>query len=250
MQIKETNINNLLEQSAKIRRLVMGRNVLLALYKLGNDEWERSYNELTSDHLIKGVSSSNTKTEVIRSYVGKLVKLHMNSLGNTGSAWTKDSIAEDHVSGMLNANKLATTIYKNHDSLFKDTVSRLLGYDPDVVMFSIKEGNEAAFFLVKHLVCSLDLASVESRKLLTEDKPGDNNNEFYLEKFNKELVKDFNYEIGVFESLLDKGELNEEFFYNLNSVIMNSSDLVESNIVEPDLLGSVMKVFNKVSLKP
>lgn len=243
MNYQHVNKNNLLELSCKVRRLIMGRNILLSLHALGTEEWDRSFNSLSNEHLIKNIANTNTKTEAVRSYVGKVVKLYMNSLGVNAGAWSKDSIAADHTSGMIHSNKLATSVYKSHDALFKDTVSRLLGFDPDVVAFSISKGNEAAFYLVKHLVCVLDLASFESRNLLDE-ATGDLAAETYTDKFNASIIKDFAFEIEFFEKLLESEKVDDTFFLAINTAIL-ANDTLPTEFVEPDLLGVLIEELSK-----
>lgn len=242
MNYEHVNKNNLLELSIRVRRLIVGRNVLLSLHALGQEEWDRSFNSLSNEHLIKNVANTNTKTEAVRSYVGKVVKLYMNSLGINAGAWTKDSIAADHTSGMIHSNKLATSVYKSHDALFKDTVGRLLGFDPDVVAFSTGKGYEAAFHLVKHLVCLLDLASFETRNLLSEVS-GDTA-ETYTDKFNAAIGKDFAFEIEFFEKLLVNEKVDDSFFLAVNSAILASTERA-TEFVEPDLLSLLIEELGR-----
>lgn len=225
MENTDTNKLALLNLVNVTRNLVGNRNLIVSLYELSKAEWDRSFNEGTQEHFIKGVANANTKTDAVRNYVGKVVRLYLNTIGNTNNAWTKNSISNDHVFATLITNKLTTNVYQDNESLFIDLATRLLGYDPEVVKFAInhEDGGQSAFYLIKYLVCYLDLIS---RNFEDKDQTE--------EKFEDEIKQQFAPEIGIVKQLLNKEEFNDNLFMVLYEELLDldeyENDLLETFI--------------------
>lgn len=116
-----------------LRTAVGSLNILRALRKLSNEEWDRCRNDATDEHLIRGVFVNSTKTDAIRAYIAKLVKLYMNSVGMTAGAWTKKGLEDEHILTKAVSDKICNSEINSADQLFEMVVTRLLGVDKFLV---------------------------------------------------------------------------------------------------------------------
>ena len=112
-------------------------NVLQALYHTGKKEWMQSVNANTQEHLIKDIYSAGFKTDAVNHYVSVLAKVFLSSQGANLSAWTKNSMEQEHVLTAAVVSRMGTKQYTDHDGLFIDVATRLLGFDKTLVDYVI-----------------------------------------------------------------------------------------------------------------
>lgn len=113
-------------------------NVLQSLHEQGYKEWLKCVNASNHEHLIKDIQSTGFKTDAITAYVSVLAKIFLNSQGANLSAWTKNSLSTEHALTEVVVRRMGTKLYTNHDELFMDVATRVLGFDNSLVEFVIK----------------------------------------------------------------------------------------------------------------
>lgn len=164
-----------------LRDAVGALNVLGALRTTASKEWERCTDIDSGSHLIKGVGVSTVKSDAITAYISLVVKQYMMSKGVRVTAWTKNTIASENFTNKVISNTLAGRTIESNDDLFKTVVTRLLGFDDDIVDMAIEHDNaKKAELLVSYLASKFDL--VESKE---------------------EALTKYQFQVGFFHGLFD-----------------------------------------------
>lgn len=125
-----------------LRAAVGGLNIIRSLHQLSNREWERCRNDASDVHLIKGVIFDSTKTDAIRAYIAKIVKLYMNSVGTVVGTWTKHGLEQEHLLTKAVSDKITTSEINTADQLFEMVGTKLLGIDVYLVRAGMAESTE------------------------------------------------------------------------------------------------------------
>lgn len=120
---------NYLTTVMDLRKVLGGLKIIKALYDFSVTDWDRYKNANTGDHLIDGVLTSGEKTDSVRSYTNKLVKLYLNSLGTQPSAWTKYTLTAENTLTKAIIERIAVGTYKSNEALFRAVVGRIIGID-------------------------------------------------------------------------------------------------------------------------
>lgn len=113
--------------------------IIKALYDISVDQWDRSINSDTQEHLIEGVFTSSQKSDAVKIYVTKLMRTYMASRGNRLSAWTKETIGGENATNVAITNRISATEFKNNTELFMLVAGRLMGYDDALLEFAITD---------------------------------------------------------------------------------------------------------------
>lgn len=146
-----------------LRESIGGAVVIKALHETSLKEWDNAFDANTQEHLVKGVFTSNKKTDFIRIYISKLVAQYMKSVGVRATAWTKNTISSDNVTNVAIANRIAATEYETNEALFTLIVTRLIGFDDKLVEYAIETDNAVkAALLVDYLASKLELVETET----------------------------------------------------------------------------------------
>ena len=120
---------NTLEAIVKLRRIIQSTVILKSLFDISEQEWMRSYNAETEEHLIKGVFTSGEKTDVIRGYIAKIVKLYLNNVGVVPGGWSKNTLVSENEFTKHSIDRIATTKVSTNKELFLIVATRILGVD-------------------------------------------------------------------------------------------------------------------------
>lgn len=145
---------NYLAHVLRMREVLGSVNVLQALHEVSLKEWERSKDVANGTHLIAKVHHASTKTEAIRAYVGKLVKLYLNSIGSVTNAWTKETLISENAITQAVVNKICSSEISSNDELFGLVVERVLGVDRQLVALGLTDKTDyskQAMLLVQYL---------------------------------------------------------------------------------------------------
>lgn len=160
--VPQANMNTLLDYNTfilRMRDVVNGAKVIQALHRTSQEEWDRSFDANTERHFIKGVFTSPEKSEAIKAYIAKVVKLHMISTGSHLTAWTKDTVASENSTNVAISNRIAATEFKDNEELFLLVATRLIGYDDSLVKFSLETNpDEQAKLMMDYLSAQFDLS--------------------------------------------------------------------------------------------
>lgn len=143
-----------------MRDVINNAKVIQALFKLSEEEWERSRNINTDEHLIQGVFSNGKKSDAVRIYISKLVKLHMLSTGNRLTTWTKDTIASENATNVAITSRINATELRSNTELFMLVAGRLIGYDDELIRFALMPQEDSAgkaLYLMKYMSSRFDL---------------------------------------------------------------------------------------------
>ena len=143
-----------------MRDVINNAKVIQALFKLSEEEWERSRDINTDQHLIADVFTSGKKSDAIRIYIAKLVKLHLNTHNNRLTTWTKDTISSENAANVAITSRINATELKSNMELFKLVAGRLIGYDDDLIRFALADSEDSAgkaLFLMKYMSSRFDL---------------------------------------------------------------------------------------------
>lgn len=124
---------NTLEAIIKLRRIVQSTIILKSLFDFSELEWMKSYNVETDEHLIKNVFTSGEKTDVVRAYVSKIVKLYLNNVGVVPGGWSKKTLTSENEFTKHSIDRIATTKVATNKELFMITATRILGVDATMV---------------------------------------------------------------------------------------------------------------------
>lgn len=120
-----------------VRDVIGTRLVMRSLLEVSKKTWDESFDGNTDIHLIEGVSVGAGKTDAIKTYIAKLVKVFLNVTSVRVNAWTNESICNDNFTNIVLANKVAGQVFMRHEDLFQLVVTRLLGFDPALVAFTV-----------------------------------------------------------------------------------------------------------------
>lgn len=160
--VPQANMNTLLDYNAfilRMRDVVNGAKLIQALFRTSQEEWDRSVEAGSDRHLIKGVFTSPEKSDTIKVYIAKLIKLHMISTGSHLTAWTKDTVAGENATNVAISNRIAATSFKENAELFSLVATRLIGYDDAVVKFALEtDADVKAKLLMDYLSAQFDLS--------------------------------------------------------------------------------------------
>ncbi len=127
-------------------------NIIKAIYNQSVKEWANSINAANQEHLIRDVQASGAKTDAIRVYVSKLVKMATNIQSYNGSAWTVDTLCSENAITIATIARIGSMTFADNKELFTVVATKLLGYDKDIVNFAISDDlNERTAFLVDYL---------------------------------------------------------------------------------------------------
>jgi len=155
MQDQQLNhMTNVME----LRKALGGLKIIKALYDFSTVDWERYKNANTGDHLIDGVLTSGEKTDSVRSYTNKLVKLYLNSLGTQPSAWTKHTLTAENTLTKAIIERIAVGTYKTNEQLFRVVAGRIIGIDSVLLDAALAT---TTFDMAKHVVSYLSHAEDE-----------------------------------------------------------------------------------------
>lgn len=142
-----------------MRDVVNDAKVIKALYRTAQEEWDRSFDANTEKHLIEGVFTSPQKTEAVKTYIAKVMKLHMISIGSRLTAWTKDTVSSENGTNVAISHRIAATEYKTNRELFTIVATRLIGFDDTLVAFALEDDVDAqAKNLMDYLSAQFDLS--------------------------------------------------------------------------------------------
>lgn len=142
-----------------MRDVVNGSKVIQALFRTSQEEWDRSFDANSERHLIQGVFTSPQKSEAVRIYISKIVKLHMISTGSRLTAWTKDTVASENPTNVAISNRIAAIEFKSNRELFKIVASRLLGFDDALIAFALEDDVDTrAKLMMDYLSSQFDLS--------------------------------------------------------------------------------------------
>lgn len=177
-------------------------NIISSLKTLSEEAWEESKDELTGNHLIKGISSSSTKTTLVQSYVSKLVKLYLISERQYGLGLSKVDLTLDNFKAQTLTDKLAISTIVNEESLFIKVATSILGFEEALVRAAItKTPLEKAAYVTRYLVSQVDELPTSFDE---EPHPFDDPNEFFNKKLNEYIKQDYSYEeLIVFDLMAD-----------------------------------------------
>lgn len=160
--VPQANLNNLLDYSSfmlHMRNVVNDSKVIKALFNTAQEEWDRSFDANTDKHLIQGVFASPQKTEAIKTYIAKIIKLHMISVGTRLTTWTKDTVASENPTNVAISHRIAAIEYKSNRELFNMVATRLVGFDDKLVAFALEDDVDTqAKYLMDYMSAQFDLS--------------------------------------------------------------------------------------------
>lgn len=160
--VPQANLNEYLDYSTFIlhmRDITANAKVIKSLFTTSEEEWDRSRDIGTGNHFIRGVFHSPQKTEAVKTYIAKLVKMHMISLGSRLTAWTKDTVAGENPTNIAISNRIAAIEFKNNRDLFNIVATRLIGFDDMLVSFALEEDVDVkAKLLMDYLSARFDMS--------------------------------------------------------------------------------------------
>lgn len=128
---------NFLTSVLRFREVLGGIDILRSLYSVAQKDWDNAKNANDSTHLIQGVQHSSMKTDLIRGYVSKLVKLYMESYGAQPSCWTKHTLASEDTLTRAVIDRICTLDITSNDQLFALVTTRGLGIDASIVAAAV-----------------------------------------------------------------------------------------------------------------
>lgn len=117
----------------RFRQMLGGVNILKALYAYSVKDWEKYINAETQEHFIRDELTSGQKTDAVNSYINKLVKLYLNSVGSQPSTWTKNTLTAENTLTKAVIGRLAVARYETNEDLFRAVVSRIIGVDLSLI---------------------------------------------------------------------------------------------------------------------
>lgn len=148
----------------RLRSAMKGETLLKVLFEQSEKEWNNSVDGSTGRHLIKDVYVTRDKTDAVRIYIAKLIKLHMASESTDLTAWTKDTLASENATNLAISNRIAAVQFKSNRDLFILVVTRLMGYDDSLVKFALSsDENLRAKLLVNFLSEQFNLTSGDTQ---------------------------------------------------------------------------------------
>jgi len=142
-----------------VRNAVHSAVIVNVLHDTSIATWEQSFDANTKEHLIKGVFTSQAKTEACNAYLAKLVAQYMASRGALSVTWTKGTIERENFTNMAVINRINATEFDSNLPLFKIICSRLFGMDEMLIDFALGANvRERAESLVKYLALRYELS--------------------------------------------------------------------------------------------
>ena len=136
----------------RLRSVLKGETLLKVLFEQSEKEWANSVDANTGRHLIQDVYVNRDKTDTVRVYIAKLIKLHLSSESTDLAAWNKDTLISENATNLAVSNRISAVQFKSNRDLFILVVTRLMGYDDSLVKFALsKDDNLRAKLLVNYL---------------------------------------------------------------------------------------------------
>ena len=217
--VSTQNLNFFLDYTTfigRLREVVTGANVIKALYNVSEEEWRRSVDLDSGNHLIQNIFTSPQKSDAVRAYIARLINAHMISLGAHLTTWTKDTIAGENATNIAISNRIAAVEFQNNEELFTLICGRLMGYDESLIRFSLTEDTgRRARILVDYLSGQFDL-SIQ----------GSVSHEMYMDQAAvlAEMLEDASFTAEFFTGHIYHAS---KFFETFDGVMMNHWDLFE-----------------------
>jgi hypothetical protein len=118
-----------------LRDVIGTRLVMKSLLEVSKKTWDDSFDANTDIHLIQGVAVSTNKSDAIKTYIAKIVKVYLNAVGVRTNAWTNESLCADNFTNVTISNKISAQVFTRHEELFEMVSTRLLGFDLGLVTF-------------------------------------------------------------------------------------------------------------------
>lgn len=128
----------------RFRQMLGGLNIIKALYAYSAKDWEKYINAETQEHFIRDELTSGQKTDAVNSYINKLVKLYLNSIGSQPSTWTKNTLTAENTITKAVIGRLAVARYETNEDLFRAVVSRIIGIDLALVDAALAPADDFA----------------------------------------------------------------------------------------------------------
>lgn len=201
----------------QLRKSLQDVLVVGALYTYSEEEWARCNNVETGEHLIKGIFTSSVKTDAVRGYISKLVKLYMNGIGRQPGAWTRETLSNEHNLTKAVIDRISVTQIEDNDQLFRAVVSRLFGIDDFIVKAGMARDNKTV--MLTQIINYLRYSEVSEIIEQTDDLP---------------LIKDLKF-------LVDNQKLDDVFFSDLIAAGNSYLDVEHPIHLEGvDLLGQIV----------
>lgn len=155
---KQTTMLEAVSFVTALRDVVGGIAVIKMLHETSLVEWNNSVEAGTENHLIKGIFQSTKKGDAIKIYVAKIVTQYMKSVGVRLNTWTKNTVASENQTNQAIVNRIAATEFQTNEELFKLVVTRLMGFDDDIVDAALTDvGRGYANLVVKYLGSKYEL---------------------------------------------------------------------------------------------
>lgn len=150
-----------------IRNAVESAVIVNALHDTAIETWNQSFDANTQVHLIKGVFTSQAKTECINAYIAKLVGQYMTSRGARSVTWTKAALQAENFTTMAVINRINATEFDQNMPLFKIVATRLLGMDEFLIDFALAGTvQERAENLIKYMAMRYELSESSADVLM------------------------------------------------------------------------------------
>jgi hypothetical protein len=242
--VPQANMNTLMDYNAfilRMRDVVNGAKIIQALHRTGQEEWDRSFDASTDRHFIKGVFTSPEKSEAVKTYIAKVVKLHMISTGSRLTAWTKDTVASENPTNIAISNRIAATEFKSSTELFLLVATRLIGYDDALVKFALETNVDVqAKLLMDYLSAQFDLSvNGEKPHLMYIDQTIDLSILLKTEGFTPKFFIDHLYQAGKYFEAFEGVTMNHwDLFDILDVVVQVNQDHADSAALYAELSGA------------
>ena len=239
--VPHANMNALLDYNTfilRMRDVVNGAKVIQALFRTSQEEWDRSFDANTERHFIKGVFTSPEKSEAIKTYIAKVIKLHMISTGSHLTAWTKDTVAGENPTNVAISNRIAATEFKTNEELFLLVATRLIGYDDGLVKFALETNTDhQAKLMVDYLSSQFDL-SLNGKKshLVYIDQTINLSILLKTEGFTPKFFVDHLYQAGRFFETFEGVAMNHwDLFDTLDVIVEVNQGHIDTSVLYDEL---------------
>lgn len=135
----ETN-EQMLDLAALVsfNRAVGNGNAIKALFDAMAVEFEKYHNKATEEHYITNTITSPVKSDAIKAYVSKMVKLAMNIQFADLKGFSNLTLGHDNSTTLGIITSLCTTQINSHQELFERVAVHLCGYDLSLVRSGIE----------------------------------------------------------------------------------------------------------------
>lgn len=250
--VPQSNLNEYLDYQAFIlhmRDIVANAKVIKSLFTTSEEEWDRSRDIGTGNHFIRGVFHSPQKTEAVKTYIAKLVKMHMISLGSRLTAWTKDTVAGENPTNIAISNRIAAIEFKNNRDLFKIVATRLIGFDDALVAFALEEDVDAkAKLLMDYLSARFDMSvNGEKSHLMYIDQTVDLSTLLKTDGFTPEFFADHLHQATKYFESFAGGVVNHWDLFDLLDVVVQVNAEHNDNKLYDELSTAKVVVDGAVS---